>query len=117
MKLVQLVNSKDALQRLIEKELPVKMAYRLSKFVKAANKELEFFEEQRVKLAKKYGKDDGKGQIIVTAENIPAFSEELDPLLNEDVDLEPLEMSLSELGNIDITTRDIIILSYLFKDE
>ena len=115
-KLSVLVNSKEALQRLIEKELPVKTAFKLNRFIKAVEPELNNFEEQRVKLVKKYGKEDEKGNITVTSDNVEAFISELNDLLEIDVDIKFETISIDAFGDTTIPTKDIFLLDYLIKE-
>ncbi len=116
-KLVTLINSKEALQKLIEKELPVKTAFKLNKVVKLISPELENFEEQRVKLIKKYGTSDQDNNITVSPNNLDEFGAQLNDLLNMDVNINFEPISLSELGDVTISTKDLLNLEYLIKED
>lgn len=49
---------------------------------------VRFLENERVKLVKKYGEDDGRGNTKVSQKNYKAFVDEFDALLNMDIDKE-----------------------------
>ena len=50
MKLMEIVNARHALQKLIAQDLPLRVAYRLMKLTDACNFHLEFYGQERMKL-------------------------------------------------------------------
>ena len=56
----RLFDSKDALTKLAEAELPVNEAYNVSRILKSAQQELTFLDQERQKLVKKYSDEPDK---------------------------------------------------------
>lgn len=57
---------------------------------------VRFLENERVKLVKKYGKEDGRGGISVTQENQKVFNEKYRDLLEMDIEEELKECPIKE---------------------
>lgn len=50
MKLIEIVNARTSLQKLIAQDLPLRLAYRLTKLTEAINFHLSFYGSERMKL-------------------------------------------------------------------
>ena len=50
MKLIEIVNARHSLQKLVAQDLPLRLAYRLMKLTEACNFHLEFYGHERRKL-------------------------------------------------------------------
>jgi len=122
-KLSQIVNSQEALQKLLQLPLPVKIAYKLSKLINKLDPELRIYEEQRIKLVKELGEqtDKEKDMWSVKKENIVKFREELLKLTEIEVNLsfgpdkESEKIKIEDLGDIKVEAQDLIHLDWLFE--
>lgn len=83
----RLKSSEQALVKLSTSTLPINLAYKVSKILKIVSAELTELEEHRKKLVEKYGQDNGEGSLLVSADNIENFINEINPLLEEEIDL------------------------------
>lgn len=117
MKLITLIESKDALEKLFNTDLPVRIAYKLGKIIKLLNTELKEFDEFRDKLLHKYGEDQGEGKFLISAENAPLFNEDIKALLESEVTLQFSRIYLEELGDIKLSSKDLMALEYLIVEE
>jgi len=120
-----------SLPKLTDKELPIKISYRLLKFLKSCSEEMETLEKSRVKLIKKYAeksvedeKDDGKKKnsseqrdIKVADENKDKFQEEFSILLNEEVEIDFEPICIEDFGEITFATNDLISLQKIIKEK
>jgi len=108
--LEQIKNSHEAVKKLLNTELPVRAAFRLSNLAKATVDLIERIEETRMELVKKYGKEDAKGNFNVEAEKVEEFYKEFNEFLQEEVTLtlEPLNIDLIE--GVKLTTIELISL-------
>lgn len=102
------------IMKLIDKELPVLVAWKLKKIYKELDKNIQEVEEFRIELVKKYGIE-REGDWQVLDENVDKFTEEFEKLLNQDIELNIDTIDMEELGNIDLTTRDLILLDGIIK--
>jgi hypothetical protein len=115
----EIKNLEHSFTKLVEQDLPVRLAYRLGKILKQINNELEHIENLRIALVKKYGTNDEKTNTInVSIDKLEAFLQEWTELLNEKVNLDFEKIKLSELEELEIkiTPIDFIKLEY-FIDE
>jgi len=104
MKMYDLKNAETALQKLVNADLPIKIAFGLSNVVDAVDEQLRKFEEFRVNLIKKYGKETEKG-FEVQQEHVMTFEKELNELLQLDIDIKdinPINLDLLENSSFSI---------------
>ena len=115
----EILNAKPVLEKLVDKEISIKTAYRLSRVIKELNGELQTFEEQRQKLVHKYGtqkKDAPEGSITVTEENMGEFQKELSELLTAELNLNCTPMDIDEFDDVKLTTSEILLIdSFLME--
>lgn len=111
--LSKLVDSKDALTRLMAEKYPIKITYRIKKNFELMDKEYTEYESARATLImEKYGiQDPETGNWKVTSENMPAFAEELNDFLSEEVDLPFNTIILPHDSTI--STADMILLEWM----
>lgn len=118
LKLEDLVNSTEALQKLSNTSLKARPAFTVSKMLKEAEKELANFNEVRMNLINKYGEKDEEGKLItdendnckITAEHINDFSNELKELVATTIEINANKLTLEDLGNADFTPSEIAAL-------
>ena len=119
-KLVELVNSKEVLNELINSDIPVQTSYKLSCYDEDINSELTAYEKTRIKLVKKYGRDIGGGNFEVNRddkESLEKFVNDINPVLETEVDLKDVsKIDISDLGNnFSISPNKLKRLHWLFK--
>lgn len=113
--IADLVNSTEALQKLAGMELKAKLAFQVSRVLKAADKEIQAFNETRMSLIKKNGEKDENGELItdengnckIPPENIEEFSKELNDLLKDEVEINANKLKIDDLGEIEFTPAEI----------
>lgn len=117
MKLGDLVVAQEALGRLLALELPAAVSFQIARAAKPVQAELRNYEQERVKLVRRLGKDAGQGQIMVLPEKAVEFNEEMNTLL--DVDVEPKIRTIDPdiLGEIAIRPGDLMALWFLFEQK
>lgn len=114
----RIVNTINALSKLNNAQLPIKVAYAISKNVNKIESELKFYNAEKAKLVNKYGEKDKEGKLKVGENgNVPLKEEhiedynrdikellyienemdihmiKLDNLLNSDYNISPAELS------------------------
>lgn len=106
-----------SLQKITDKELPIKVSYRFYKFLKLCASEMEILEKSRVQLVEKYAapyEEDKEKQ--VSDENRQKFQEEFASLLQEEVEIEFEPILVDDLGDITLSTNDLVSMQKLFKE-
>ena len=115
-KLQTLVKAGDAFTKLSAIELPLKTSYKLAKLIRQVNDELVLFDEQRLKLCKKYGAYiTEENSYSIPPDKMPEFSNEYSELLSVEVNLNFEKVTLPETLNI--TPADILNLSDFIEIE
>jgi len=115
LKLGKILEMKEPLARLTNEQLPLKIAFRLNKLIKALDENLNIIESERVKLVQKLGEQNTEGNVQVPKDKIPQFQEEYVELLNEEVEIEFTPFDLEKFENVKITTQDMLKLEVLFE--
>jgi hypothetical protein len=110
----------ETLNKLFSAQLPVKIAYRLSKVQKLVSAEAAKYQELRLGLITKYAEQNEDGTSVVDeGGNVKLKEGAMDELIAEmnelhDIDVElPGTVSIDELEKIDLTTYDLSILEEL----
>ena len=115
-KLFDIYNSIQVMNKVLETPLPVSVSYHLGKVFKSLNDELKSVEEQRIKLVEKFGsKEEGK-EVSVSDENKEKFLKEFSELLETSVEIEWTPLSVSKFDNIQLTVADLSKISFLFTE-
>lgn len=115
----EILNGRPVLEKLVDKEISIKTAYRLSRIIKVLNEELQHFEEQRQKLVQQYGEqqeDAPEGNVVVLEENMEPFQKDLAELLTAEIDLNCEPMHIEEFGDVKIKTSELLLIeSFLME--
>jgi len=100
-----------SLSKIFDKELNIKIAYRLGILLKDLSKEMRSLEENRINLVKKYGNEDGETkQITVGSEQTADFYKEFNELLTLKIDIDFEPIPLSAFGDISLSAADVMKL-------
>lgn len=84
-----IINAQPALEAFAQKDLSIATSYKVAKLIKAAQKELELYNEQRIKLLESVGStlsEDGK-QYNIPAEKRAEFAEKITELASIEVEM------------------------------
>lgn len=117
--LKEILQNVESLSKLLNKELPVKTAYRLGRLSKVLQSELDQFNLTRNNLIKKYGKEkDGQYQIEPDdKEALEKFNKEIEELLTVEINIDSYNpINVDDLGDIKLSAIDMSNLSIFFKD-
>lgn len=115
LKLNEIKNLKDPLKELVDKEIPVKTAYKFLKLVKAVEQEVIDIEQMRIKMVKNYGEIKEDGKIIVTEENQKKFLKEYEDFMKTEVDLDIPDICIDDLGDINISVNSLSNLEVILN--
>lgn len=116
MKLKELNDIKGSIARLlVAPNISAKVAYRATKFSKKLAKEIDDLEEQRVALVRKYGVEEN-GNYRVPPSRLPEFEAEFNQLLEEEVEIPVLRISVDELEKAGLTMLDFANLDFLIEE-
>jgi hypothetical protein len=112
-KLIQIYTNWPVLQKMASFELEAGAAIRLSRFMVAAQRELELIENARQKLIQRYGKDqDGTPQ--VSPEHWNDFLNAFNAILQDEVEIYDPRLSSGILDGQRLSAVDFFALAWLF---
>lgn len=118
--LKDILENAEALSNLLKQNMPVQLAYKLSKLSKAINDELKHFEEQRNNLIIKYGKEtDGNYQIDPEdKEAVKNYINDLNKLAEVEIEIAYKPIKIDQLGSeLKISPNDLAKLSVFFEED
>jgi hypothetical protein len=119
-----------SLKSFINKEIPIKTTYTLSKLLRNLESEYKILIERRNDFINKYAERDDKGKIVLSDYNESGdkqvkikegLTEECYKKLDElysievEIDFEPINIEL--LGDINISLKDLLVLDRFIKNE
>jgi len=109
--------AQQSLTKLLSQDMPSSLAFRLSRLAKQVKSELDTFEENRIKLVKKYstsGKEkkspavDPEQSVKVHPDKMKEFSAELMAMLAVEIELDFEPISVKDLGDVKISAIDLV---------
>jgi len=123
--LEQLINSTDGLKGLSQKSLKARSAYAVSKIIKAADAEMNTFNETRMELIRKYGEkdesgnlnSDENGNVRILPESLEDFNKELQELLKTTVEINANKIRMEDLDDVEFTPTEMAQLDEFIEFE
>lgn len=125
-KIEDLLNSVETLQKLAQKDFKAKLAWQVARLLKSAEAEIQSFNETRMNLIKKYGEKDENGELItdeqgnckIIPESVETFTNELNELIKSEVEINAHKLDINLFGDIDFTPSDMAALEpFIDMDE
>jgi hypothetical protein len=117
-----------SLQTLINKELPIKISYSLSKLEKTLENEYKLLIEKKNELINKYAERDEKNKVVLLEPDEFGRQEikikeglkeeslaKLNELYNIEVEINFEPISIDLLGDISISPKDLLVLDKFIK--
>ena len=112
-------NRSGALQRLMREPLPAVASFQFARRAKKIISEWDLLKEEIFKLVEKYGEEqeDSPGHWNVLPDKMEEYQAELNSLLDAEIklDIEPIRIEL--LGDMSVSTDDMVVLQFLFSDK
>lgn len=123
--IVDLVNSVDTLQKLSQAEFKAKLAWQIARLLKAAQTEIQSYNETRMNLIRKYGTKNENGELItdergncqIVPESANDFSNELNELLRTKVEINASPINIKLLEDLDFTPSEMALLEPFIEEE
>lgn len=115
----ELLNAKPVFEKLSQKSMPAKTAYRISKILRILNQEFKDFDNTRKSLIQKFGepKAENPEDWLVKEENIKIFTEEMNSIIDEEIILEGIvKFKLDDFETLDLTPIEIYMIESWIED-
>jgi len=120
----------EGLNEILTKEVTVKAAYWLARFLEKVSSEMKAMEKARMKLIEKYAEKDKDGkplfkkdkdgnslnQYDISNENAEKFSKEFEELKAEEFDIEFNPIKIDQLGDIKLKPLTLVQLAKIIVE-
>ena len=114
-KISDLLNSTEALQKLAGTELKAKLAWQVGRILKSADAEIQSFNDTRMNLIKKYGEKDEAGELVtddngnckIPNESLAMFSSELNELVDAEIEINANKIAIDSLDDKEFTPAEM----------
>ena len=123
MKIKQLVQITQVLERFVNKKLSIKLSYKIMKFLKATEADITFYKEKLTKIIEEYGEraEDGSIKMIdnnfkIKENEIENFNKAYFELEEIEIELPNIKFNLNELEEIKISPAELYILDNLIEE-
>lgn len=112
----------SSFSKLVNKELPIKLSYRLSKLIKLLASEHELFNQNKNEIIKKYAEKDEEGNIKqlengrVDIINMQSYQNEIGELYEISFNIDFDKIKIDDLADINISVQDLLYLDKFITD-
>ena len=116
LKLFEILDAKEPIIKLMNCELPVKTAYKLSKMAVKLQAELNVIEDNKKKIYELLGEKTNEG-ISIPKDKVPEFQLKMNELLQVEVELDIELIKLSEIESAKITPMQLTAITKLLEEK
>ena len=107
---------------LVEQQLPIRIAFRLTRLITRLNEEYSTLDQTRQKLIDEYGtkikeSDPDNPSFTFSEEDQQNFTKQFNELLDEEVEIEWEGISIDDLGSdITLSVKELNAIGFIFKE-
>lgn len=125
MTLNDIFNAVPALREISTKEFPGSVTFKIARLIRELDKEIQLFEEERNKIANKYGEKDENGNLVIQEggnikildNKIQDCNEELQALFNTQVEINANKLPVDIFDSIEMTPTQAMNLETIVDFE
>lgn len=118
-------NAIPALREISTKEFPGSVTFKIARLIRELDKEIQLFEEERSKIANKYGEKDENGNLVIQEggnikildNKIQDCNEELQALFNTQVEINANKLPVDIFDSIEMTPTQAMNLEAIVDFE
>jgi hypothetical protein len=120
-KLGQLDSMISSLSNIVQKEMKIKLAYKLSKLMKTLASEHDFMVSKRRDIVSKYSEKDESGEIVqkddkINILDVQSFNSEIEELHEIEFEVEFEKIDIEDFGDLNISIQDLYNLDKFFTE-
>ena len=116
-KVADLYDLSLGLADLADKELAIKVSYKIHRNQQIVAEELQSSERVRQKIINKYKEKEVEGGIKIKEGKLNAFHNEMEELMKQEIEVKLHEIKLDELKNISIKAKTLNLLKTILNAE
>lgn len=116
-KIREIIEASNALNKLFNLALKTTAGYELSKLIEPVNRTLDTAQKIKTKLISKYGEYDSDGKMTISKSNMDEINHKLDAYFDSDYDVSYNPISINDLPEqTDLTPIDFLNLKTFIKE-
>lgn len=124
-KMHQILEFQFFYDKIKEKEMSIKTAYKFSKLISRLDTEIKFYQKKFQSILEKYGEKDKDGNfkltedkkgVVIKQENLIVCQKEVEELHNLDIEISEVDFTLDELDSLNVTIQDMNIIIPFMKE-
>lgn len=118
-------NAVPALREISTKEFPGSTTFKIARLIRELDKEIQLFEEERMKIANKYGEKDENGNLIpqengtikIPDDKVQECNEEFQALFNTQVEINANKLPIEIFDSVEMTPTQAMNLEAIVDFE
>ena len=118
-------NAVPALREISAKEFPGSTTFKIARLIRELDKEIQLFEEERMKIANKYGEKDEEGNLIpqengtikISEDKILECNKELQALFETQIEINANKLPIEIFDTIEMTPTQAMNLESIVEFE
>ena len=121
--LSDVVNSSETFGKLMQQPFKGSLAFKIARLARELDKEMQTFNDERVKIGRKYGKKDDKGELVVNKDGNIEFEEdkidelnnEFNSLLETEIEINADKLPMNSIDEFELTPREVLGIEKFFE--
>jgi len=120
MNLISIIKAVEVFKPHVDKKISPVLAYKIMKFMKAAETEVAFYDKSLLEITEKYGERDECGElktennrVFIKEDAIEECNEKVQELQAMEVELSPIKFTLEELAQLEFSVKEMLLLDEL----
>ena len=117
------VNSSQIFSKLMQQPFKGSLAFKIARLARELEKEMQTFNDERMKIIRKYGKKDENGELIVGEDGNVSFdndkisdlNSEFNSLLETELEINADKLPMNSIDEFELTPQEVIGLEKFFE--
>lgn len=123
--IIDILNFQVFYEKIRDKKLPIKTAYKFTKFFKKVDEEIIFYQTKLREIGELYGEKDENGQLVlidgkngikIKDDKINECREEITALNTLEVEIDDISFSVEELDGLELTIEELYPISVFITE-
>ena len=117
-----IITNNNLFREIHSKPMPARTAFKVARLIRELDKENEMFDKQRIDIVTRYAKRDENGdmveennQVLIDDDKMQQFQDEFNALLDTEVEVNAEKLDIEDLGDIELTPKQIMNLEKFIK--
>lgn len=118
-----IITNNNLFREIHSKPMPARTAFKVARLIRELDKENEMFDKQRIDIVTRYAKRDENGdmveennQVLIDDDKMQQFQDEFNALLDTEVEVNAEKLDIEDLGDIELTPKQIMNLEKFINE-